>query len=100
MVTLERNYRSTQPILDASNAVIALAAERYTKNLWTDAAVGRAAGAGLGRATRVEQARCVADRVLEQREAGVTLKAQAVLFRASHHSARWRSSSPAATSRS
>ena len=36
VVTLERNYRSTQPILDASNAVIALAAERFTKNLWTD----------------------------------------------------------------
>src|SRR5208283_2092653 len=36
VVTLERNYRSTQPILDASNAVIGLAAERYTKNLWTE----------------------------------------------------------------
>ena len=29
------NYRSTQPILAASNAVIALAAERFTKNLWS-----------------------------------------------------------------
>ena len=36
VVTLERNYRSSQPILDSSNAVIALAAERFTKNLWTD----------------------------------------------------------------
>src|SRR5207248_2119365 len=36
VVTLERNYRSTQPILDASNAVIALASERFTKDLWTD----------------------------------------------------------------
>src|SRR3546814_3178633 len=35
VLTLERNYRSTQPILDASNAVIGLAAERYAKNLWT-----------------------------------------------------------------
>src|SRR5689334_13147258 len=35
IVTLERNYRSTQPILAASNAVIALAAERFTKNLWS-----------------------------------------------------------------
>ena len=33
VLTLSRNYRSTQPILDASNAVIALAAERFTKNL-------------------------------------------------------------------
>ena len=29
------NYRSTQPILDATNGVIALAMERFTKNLWT-----------------------------------------------------------------
>ena len=31
VVTLEQNYRSTQPILDAANAVIALAAERFTQ---------------------------------------------------------------------
>ena len=36
MVTLERNYRSTQPILAAANAVIELAEERFTKNLWSD----------------------------------------------------------------
>jgi DNA helicase-2/ATP-dependent DNA helicase PcrA len=34
----------------------------------------------------VDQARYVAGKVLEQREAGIALKAQAVLFRASHHS--------------
>ena len=38
VVTLDRNYRSTQAILDASNAVIGLAPERFTKNLWTDRA--------------------------------------------------------------
>src|SRR5262249_19911802 len=36
VVTLERNYRSTQPILAASNAVIGLAAERFSKNLWSE----------------------------------------------------------------
>src|SRR4029434_7849466 len=36
IVALERNYRSTQPILDAANAVISLAKERYTKNLWSE----------------------------------------------------------------
>ena len=38
IVTLERNYRSTQPILEASNAVIAAARERHGKNLFTDKA--------------------------------------------------------------
>ena len=36
IVTLDRNYRSTAPILDAANAVIAEAEERFTKNLWTE----------------------------------------------------------------
>jgi len=86
VVTLERNYRSTQPILDASNAVIALAPERFTKNLWTDKQSSE-----RPQLVTVEddaaQARWVADRVLEHREAGLKLKAQAVLFRTSHHSA-------------
>lgn len=85
-VTLEQNYRSTQPILDASNAVIAEAAERHGKNLFSEKAGG-------GRAQLVlvpdeaQQARWVADQVLRQREAGTILKQQAVLFRTSHHSA-------------
>jgi DNA helicase-2/ATP-dependent DNA helicase PcrA len=36
IVTLDRNYRSTQAILAAANAVIGEASERFTKNLWTD----------------------------------------------------------------
>ncbi|MFT4182187.1 MAG: ATP-dependent helicase, partial [Rhizobium sp.] len=36
IVTLDRNYRSTQPILAAANAVIDLASERFTKNLRTE----------------------------------------------------------------
>jgi hypothetical protein len=36
IITLDRNYRSTQPILAAANRVIDLASERFTKNLWTD----------------------------------------------------------------
>ncbi len=42
VITLERNYRSLRPILQASNAVIELARERFTKNLWS----GRAAPSG------------------------------------------------------
>ena len=36
VITLDRNYRSSQPLLAAANGVIDLAAERFTKNLWTD----------------------------------------------------------------
>ena len=86
VITLEKNYRSTQAILDASNAVIAFAAERFTKDLTSDrpstqkpALVTVRDGSG--------QVGYVVERVLEAREAGVPLKAQAVLFRAAHHSA-------------
>src|SRR6185503_19120731 len=85
VVTLDRNYRSTQPILAAANAVIEQAQERFTKNLWSDRASAERPRLVNVR-DEIDQARYVAAKVLEQREAGVALKAQAVLFRASHHS--------------
>lgn len=91
IVTLDRNYRSTQPILDASNAVIAAALERHAKTLWTDRPANRSTGSGKPQLVLIpdeaEQARWVCNRVLEQREAGVKLTQQAVLFRAASHSA-------------
>ncbi len=85
MVTLERNYRSTQPILAAANGVIGLARERFTKNLWTDRQGDRRPLVVAVR-DETDQARYVAWRVLQGRESGLLLKQQAVLFRASHHS--------------
>jgi DNA helicase-2/ATP-dependent DNA helicase PcrA len=86
IITLERNYRSTQTILDASNAVIAGARERYAKTLWTDKASSLKPQLVLI-PDEAEQARWVCRRILEHREAGITLKSQAVLFRAASHSA-------------
>jgi DNA helicase II / ATP-dependent DNA helicase PcrA len=85
VVTLERNYRSTQPILTAANAVIEFAKERFTKNLWTERV-----SSDLPKLVTIrdenDQARYVVEQILENREAGTLLKQQAVLFRASHHS--------------
>ncbi len=86
VVTLDRNYRSTQAVLSAANAVIALAPERYAKDLWSDRASG-APPSLMTVADEADQARFVATRVLANREAGAALKSQAVLFRTSHHSA-------------
>ncbi len=85
-ITLERNYRSTQPILDASNAVIALAAQRHPKQLWTTRASSQRVLL-VSVADEMDQARWVADNVLAQREGGLRLKQQAVLARTGHHTA-------------
>jgi DNA helicase-2/ATP-dependent DNA helicase PcrA len=85
IITLDRNYRSTQNILSAANGVIDLATERFTKNLWTE----RASGAKpqlVSVRDEADQAGFIVERVLENREQGILLKEQAVLFRASHHS--------------
>jgi DNA helicase-2/ATP-dependent DNA helicase PcrA len=85
VVTLDRNYRSTQSILAAANGVIDLAAERFTKNLWSDRDAAERPRLVSVR-DEADQARYIVERVLENREGGSLLKQQAVLFRASHHS--------------
>jgi DNA helicase-2/ATP-dependent DNA helicase PcrA len=85
IVKLEQNYRSTEPILRASNAVIAGARRRYGKELWS----GRESVAKPALTTcrdESEQSDIVCREVLGQRERGIALQRQAVLFRASHHS--------------
>ena len=86
VITLEKNYRSTQAILDASNAVISLAAERFTKDLTSDRPSAQKPALVTVR-DGSDQVGYVVERILDAREAGVPLKAQAVLFRAAHHSA-------------
>ncbi len=85
IITLEKNYRSTQPILAAANGVIGLAQERFTKNLWTNRTAADRPQLVSVR-DEAAQADYIVARVLENREGGTTLKQQAILFRASHHS--------------
>ncbi len=86
-VTLDRNYRSTQPILAAANGVIAQARERFSKDLWSDRA-GSEKPRLVSVRDEADQAAYVVEQVLARREAGLKLKAQAVLFRAAQHSVR------------
>src|SRR6185437_10477212 len=85
IVTLETNYRSTQPILDVTNTVISRARERYTKNLRTDRSGGDRPVLVTARDEH-DQTRWVVDRVLELHEAGTPLREMAVLFRAGYMS--------------
>jgi len=86
VVTLEQNYRSTQPILDVTNELISRAAERFTKKLWTRREGGEAPWLVAAR-DEEEQTRFVVDRILELHEEGVPLREIAVLFRAGYMSA-------------
>jgi DNA helicase-2/ATP-dependent DNA helicase PcrA len=85
IVTLDRNYRSTQPILAAANGVIDLAKERFTKNLWTERQ-SSAKPRLVAVRDEADQAQYIVERILENREEGALLKQQAVLFRTSLHS--------------
>jgi DNA helicase-2/ATP-dependent DNA helicase PcrA len=85
VLKLEQNYRSVQPILDATNAVIALCPKRYNKDLFSLR--------GSAQKPRLvtlmdeqQQSDYIIKRILEHHEAGIPLRRQAVLFRTSHHS--------------
>jgi DNA helicase II / ATP-dependent DNA helicase PcrA len=86
-VTLEQNYRSTQAILDAANCLIAESDRQYRKDLFSE----RGAGARPQYVTVEDgdaEAEFVVHAILANRELGMQLKDQAVLFRGSHHSDR------------
>lgn len=84
-VTLERNYRSTGPILDLANAVMESAGKGLPKRLWSECE-GGGRPLLLTCADEHAQADAVCTSILELAESGVALHDQAVLFRSSHHS--------------
>jgi DNA helicase II / ATP-dependent DNA helicase PcrA len=82
---LEHNYRSTQPIVVACNAVISRTSEGYAKTLFSTRIGGGKPVLAMV-ADDAAQVEFVINRVLANREAGMDLRDQAVLMRASHHS--------------
>ncbi len=87
VVSLEENYRSTQPILDSANCLIAESERQYRKNLFT-AKKGGASPQYITVEDADAEAEFVVHGVLANREQGMQLKNQAVLFRGAHHSDR------------
>ena len=85
VLKLEQNYRSVQPILDATNAVIALCPDRYNKDLFSERK-SREKPKLVTLVDEDQQSDYVIRRCLAHLEAGVPLRKQAVLFRAAHHS--------------
>jgi DNA helicase-2/ATP-dependent DNA helicase PcrA len=85
VVRLEQNFRSTQPLLAATNGVIAASREWFPKHLWSERR-----GGDLPMLVTCEdeneQTDVVVERILAHREEGALLRRQAVLFRAAHHS--------------
>jgi DNA helicase II / ATP-dependent DNA helicase PcrA len=92
VVTLERNYRAMQPLLDVANAVADQAERAYPRQLRAERLGGGAPGTAGSAPELVfcldeaAQAGEVCDRVLDARERGTALREQAVLMRASHDS--------------
>lgn len=84
LITLEENYRSTQPILDLTNAVIGQASEKYTKSLFSSRKDDRLP-VYIETPDEHTQTDFVCQKILELREEGVKLDEIAVLFRSGWH---------------
>ncbi|OGP96972.1 MAG: hypothetical protein A2Z39_01595 [Deltaproteobacteria bacterium RBG_19FT_COMBO_46_9] len=85
IIKLEQNYRSTQPILTLTNAIMDQASERYTKCLFTERKGGEKPMVVDAR-TDPEQAMFISQSVEGYLNQGLSLNDMAVLFRAAHHS--------------
>jgi DNA helicase-2/ATP-dependent DNA helicase PcrA len=85
IVPLGQNYRSTQTVLDAANALMAEAPRQFRKHLLA-ARPGGTVPKYVTADDLEAQAEYVALQVLQRRESGVALRRQAVLFRSSGHS--------------
>lgn len=80
VIRLEQNYRSTQNILDAANAVIANNEERKGKNLWTQN--GKGPKISVHTATsEMDEADVIAKKILDNVANGKKYSDHAILYR-------------------
>lgn len=85
VVVLAQNYRSTQQILDAANALMADGVRQHRKTLLgTRQSAHKPFYVSMDDA--VSQAEYIASKILASREVGGSLRRHAILFRSSHHS--------------
>ncbi|MEE8299817.1 MAG: ATP-dependent helicase [Desulfatiglandales bacterium] len=85
IIKLEENYRSTQPILTMTNALMDQASQKYTKCLFTKRS-GSEVPLTVGTGTERDQAVYVCRTIEALLDEGRSLKDIAVLFRAAYHS--------------
>ncbi|GAA4486187.1 ATP-dependent helicase [Microbacterium panaciterrae] len=85
VVLLEQNYRSTQNILSAANAVIGNNFDRKDKKLWSDKGAGHAI-VGFTGYSQHDEAQFVADEVEALRRAGMPYGEMAVFYRTNSQS--------------
>jgi DNA helicase-2/ATP-dependent DNA helicase PcrA len=85
VVLLEQNYRSTQNILSAANAVIGHNFDRKDKKLWTDVGAGEKI-VGFTGYSQHDEAQFVADEVETLRRSGIDYSQMAVFYRTNSQS--------------
>ena len=85
LIKLEQNYRSTQPILDLTNAVISKAKDHYSKTLFTQNE-GQQKPFLVETQDENEQSQFICKKILELRENDIPLSKIAVLIRSGWHS--------------
>ncbi|QYH20071.1 DNA helicase PcrA [Corynebacterium aquatimens] len=84
-IVLEQNYRSTQNILSAANAVIAQNADRRPKKLWTDHGAGEKI-VGYVADNEHDEARFIASEIDALSGAGVPYSDMAIMYRTNNAS--------------
>jgi len=85
IIKLEQNYRSVQPVLALTNAIIAQAEEKYTKELFSEIE-GGAKPVVYSARNEGSEARFIVEKIKTLLQANTASKEIAVLFRSGFHS--------------